>query len=283
MDVTTTSGANKQCRLATIKDFRHDNLRSCSRTSTSSSSSSPVSSVGPGDTPEADDNNETSTRLRNVYDDNTTTLRHQEYEDCDISGQRSKLKIFKDFPTSSGVAWRPTLSDVKDFLPIAPHIIIIPATLEPNGQEIVHSSSSVMDFPSSRSSGLRILPLTAVLRVGWPGDPPSRMWLFVVWCWMPCNLHDMCLFPCSTWRSIRRPISRLISPQSRSFSHSHTGVLKGLSCGSLWGLSLSCRVYSVDASSHRFRPKCTRRVLNERSLVATVSDFVSLAELVDDC
>jgi hypothetical protein len=92
-------------------------------------------------------------------------------------------------------------------------------------------------------------------RVGWPGDPPSRMWLFVVWCWMPCNLHDMCLFPFSTWRSIRRPISRLISPQSRSFSHSHTGVLKGLSCGSLWGLSLSCRVYSVDASSHRFRPK----------------------------
>ena len=200
MDVTTTNGANKQCRLATIKDFRHDNLRSCSRTSTSC----------PFD--------KTAKRVRQQYDE----LQHQEYENCDISGQRSKLKIFKDFPTSSGVAWRTTLSDVKDFLPIAPHIIIIPATLEPNGQEIVHSSSSVMDFPSSRSSALRILPLTAVLRVGWPGDPPSRMWLFIVWCWMPCSLHDMCLFPCSTWRSISRPISRLINPQSRSFSHSHT-------------------------------------------------------------
>ena len=35
----------------------------------------------------------------------------------------------------------------------------------------------------------------------------------------------------------------------------HTGVLKGLSCGSLWELYFSCRVYSIDASSHRFRPK----------------------------
>ena len=50
----------------------------------------------------------------------------------------------------------------------------------------------------------------------------------------------------------------------------HTEALKGLSCGSLWGLSLSCRVYSIDASSHRFRPS-DHMCVNERSVVATIS------------
>ena len=64
-------------------------------------------------------------------------------------------------------------------------------------------------------------------------------------------------------------LSRLTNPQSRSFSHSHTQLI-GLSCGSLWGLSLSCRVYSIDASSHRFRPS-DHMCVNERSVVATIS------------
>ena len=50
----------------------------------------------------------------------------------------------------------------------------------------------------------------------------------------------------------------------------HTEVLKGLSCGSLWELSLSCRVYSIDASSHRLRPS-DHMCVNERSVVATIS------------